>query len=88
MACGYSQIPGVDFSENYSPVVHDITFRLLLVLKIVYGFRAKVADINTAFVWGDLEEAIFMDCPKGLQAAKPTDALVLKKSIYGLVQVA
>ncbi len=86
MACGYSQIPGVDFSEKYSPVVHDITFRLLLVLKIVYGFSAMVADIKTTLFWGDLEEVIFMDCPRGLQAAKPTDALVLKKSIYGLVQ--
>ena len=32
VACGYSQIPGVDFSENYSPVVHDITVRLLFVI--------------------------------------------------------
>ena len=88
MACGYSQIPGVDFSENYSPVVHDVTFRLLLVLKIVYGFSAKIADIETAFLWGDLEEEIFMDCPKGLQEAKTTDTLVLKKCIYGLVQAA
>ncbi len=86
MACGYSQIPGVDFSKNYLPVVHDVTFRLLLVLKIVYGFSAKIADIETAFLWGDLEEEIFMDCPKGLQKAKTTDTLVLKKCIYGLLQ--
>ncbi|KAL7461175.1 LOW QUALITY PROTEIN: hypothetical protein ACHAXS_001602 [Conticribra weissflogii] len=30
-----------------------------------------------------LEEAIFMDCPKGLERAKHEDALVLKKSVYG-----
>ena len=24
--CGYSQVPGIDFSENYSPVVNDVTF--------------------------------------------------------------
>ena len=39
-------------------------------------------------IWGDLEEEIFMDCPKGLEEAKPTNALVLKKCIYGLVQAA
>ncbi len=78
MACGYSQIPGVNFSKNYLPVVHVVTFRLLLVLKIFYGFSAKIADIETAFLWGDLEEEIFMDCPKGLEEAKPTNALVLK----------
>ena len=25
VACGYSQIPGVDFTEDYSPVIHDIS---------------------------------------------------------------
>jgi hypothetical protein len=29
VACGYSQIPGVDFSERFSPVANDITIRLL-----------------------------------------------------------
>ncbi len=27
MAHGYSQIPGLDSSENYSPVVYDATFQ-------------------------------------------------------------
>ena len=71
MACGYSQIPGVDYTENYSPVVHDVTFRLLLILKIIYGFTAKVVDVETAFLYGDLEEEIFMDYPKGMFDAKP-----------------
>ncbi len=54
----------------------------------MYGFRAKIADFETAFLWVDLEEEIFMDCPEGLEGATYTDALVLKKSIYGLVQAA
>ena len=36
VACGYSQIPGVDFSESYSPVVHDITFRLLILIQMIF----------------------------------------------------
>ncbi len=31
VACGYSQIPGVDFQESYAPVINDVTFRILLV---------------------------------------------------------
>ena len=27
VAKGFSQIPGVDFTDNYSPVVNDVTFR-------------------------------------------------------------
>ena len=28
VAKGFSQIPGADFTDNYSPVVNDATFRL------------------------------------------------------------
>ena len=29
---GYSQIPGVDFSDNYAPVGNDLNFRVVMVL--------------------------------------------------------
>ena len=45
VACGYSQIPGVDFTENYLPVVHDITFFLLLIAKMIYGLSAEIVDV-------------------------------------------
>ncbi len=31
VACGYSQIPGVDYTDNYSPVINDNTFRLMIL---------------------------------------------------------
>ena len=27
VALGFSQIPGVDYTENFAPVAHDISFR-------------------------------------------------------------
>jgi hypothetical protein len=27
----YSQVPGVDFTKNYAPVVNDITMRMMVV---------------------------------------------------------
>ena len=88
VACGYSQIPGVDFTENYSPVVNDITFRLMLIAKMVFGLKTKIVDVETAFLYGDLEEEIFMDCPPGLEGVTDEDALLLLQCIYGLVQAA
>jgi Reverse transcriptase (RNA-dependent DNA polymerase) len=32
VACGYSQIPGVDFNESFAPVVNDVSFRIMLLL--------------------------------------------------------
>ncbi len=94
VACGYSQIPGVDFSENFSPVVHDITFRLLIKVMILCGYSAKIADVETAFLHGRLEEEIYMDCPPGMTEVglgdvdHMKDALLLLQSIYGTVQSA
>ena len=85
VACGYSQIPGVDFTETYSPVVNDITFRIALTLKVVYGMDSKVFDVETAFLHGELKEVIYMDCPLGFDHEEG-ECLRLEKSIYGLVQ--
>jgi hypothetical protein len=26
VACGYSQIPGIDFNESFAPVINDVSF--------------------------------------------------------------
>ncbi len=49
--------------------------------------RALLLDIEVAFLNGDLEEEIYMECPKGIDA-KADEALLLLKSMYGLVQAA
>ena len=37
VACGYSQVPGIDFSENYSLVVNDVTFCIMLLMVLHFG---------------------------------------------------
>ena len=32
---GYTQIPGVDFTAIFAPIVNDVTFRILLALKMI-----------------------------------------------------
>ena len=63
VACGYSQIPGVDYTEHFSPVVNDITCRIMLVAMIIWKMDAWLIDIETAFVHGEFEEGeeVFMD---------------------------
>ncbi len=86
VACGNSQIPGVDFSENCSPVVHDVTFRALISVLIVFGLKSKIVDEETAFLDHNIKEEIFMECLPGMTDAKVDDVLALNKCIYGLVQ--
>ena len=89
MACGYSQVPGVDFTENFSPVVNDVTFRMVLVLMMLNRYKCKLIDVETAFLEGDLEEEIFMDVPDGykevLNEETAGECLRLERPLYGLV---
>lgn len=87
VACGYSQIAGIDFSENYAPVINDITWRILIVAMLVWRLDASIVDVETAFLHGDLEEDIYMNCPEGMDSTEQ-ECLHLLKSIYGLVQAA
>jgi hypothetical protein len=32
VACGYSQVTGVNFQESFAPVIYDVTFRMLKIL--------------------------------------------------------
>ena len=38
---GFSQIPGVDFTDNYSPVVNDITFIVVVARMIIENLKGK-----------------------------------------------
>jgi hypothetical protein len=92
VAQGFTQIPGVDFTESYAPVVNDVTFRLVLVIVMVCKLNRKIIDVETAFLHGILQEEIYMKIPDGYTDEMPgiTDdhCLLLKKSIYGIVQAA
>ena len=92
VAKGYTQIPGIDFNENFAPVIGDVTMRTVIVIKMHRGFFTKYLDIETAFLHGDLEEEIYMSTPEGLDIFLEEDlndeCVVLIKSIYGLVQSA
>ena len=58
MALEYSQIPGVDYTDNFAPVAHDVTFRMALVRMMVEKLDSLVMDVETAFLYGDIEEEI------------------------------
>jgi hypothetical protein len=98
VAKGFSQIPGKDFQENHAPVVNDTTFHLVLTLKLLFGLESGQFDVETAFLYGDLDEELWMVFPDGYvdylkeKHNKSYDAsiycLKLKKAIYGLVQAA
>ena len=89
VAQGFNQIPGVDFTDSYAPVVQDMTLRMLLTIMITKNMKAEVIDVETAFLYGDLEEGLYMKVQDGLkQFYSPDVCLELRKSIYRCIQAA
>ena len=92
VALGYSQIPGVDYTDNIAPVAHDVSFRIALARMMVEKLDSLLMDVETAFLYGDIEEEIFMKSPVGMEeidpGSSPEDCYQLKKGIYGLCQEA
>jgi hypothetical protein len=84
-SCGYSQVPGVDFTESFAPVLNDVSFRLMLISKLVWDMTSTVVDIEIAFL--NLDKEIYMDVPMGLSIGA-NKKLLLRKTIYRLVQSA
>jgi hypothetical protein len=82
VACSYSQVPGVNFTESFAPVLNDVTFRLMLISKLIWDMTSTVVDIETVFLHGNLNKEIYMDVPMGLSTG-PNKKLHLRKTIYG-----
>ncbi|MEM7375830.1 MAG: reverse transcriptase domain-containing protein, partial [Bacteroidota bacterium] len=95
---GFTQIPGVDFTESFAPVVHDITIKLLLIIFQQHPeWTLKYLDVSTAFLYGKLTDPLYMEIPPGFfqysiegKGLKPSGdyVLSLEKTIYGVVQAA
>ena len=56
---------------------------------MIKGYSNVIIDVVTAFLHGELneEEEIYMECPPGMNV-DGDKVLLLKKTIYGLVQAA
>ena len=87
VACGYSQIPGIDFNESFAPVINDVSFRIMLIAKLIWNLKGCIIDVETAFLHGELKEEIYMNIPEGMNIDS-NNCLLLTKTIYGLVQSA
>jgi len=87
VTCSYSQVPGIDYTENYAPMINDVVWHILLIAMLVWNLDAIIIDVKSAFLYGDLDEEIYMELPDGMMGFED-EYLLLLKAIYGLVQVA
>eukprot|EP00253_Pinus_taeda_P029820 PITA_29820 len=64
VAEGYSQVPGIDFGDIFSPVAKVTSIILLLFVIVAFDFEVELMDVKTTFLHRDLEEEIYMKKPE------------------------
>ncbi|SDA02660.1 BZ3500_MvSof-1268-A1-R1_Chr7-2g09543 [Microbotryum saponariae] len=85
VAQGNRQRDGIDFNETFAPVARFSSIRSLLALAAANGLHVHQADIDKAYLHGDLDHDIWMTAPRGFDL--PSDKVLrLRRSIYGLKQ--
>lgn len=84
VAKGFTQKPGIDYEETFSPVVKHSTLKLLFALSVQLNLNVSHLDVKTAFLNGYLKEDIYMTQPDIYCDKKKI--VKLKKAIYGLKQ--
>jgi hypothetical protein len=63
VAKGYAQQQGVDFDEVFAPVARLETVRVLLALAAQRRWEVHHMDVKSAFLNGDLSEAVYVQQP-------------------------
>jgi Reverse transcriptase (RNA-dependent DNA polymerase) len=63
VAKGLSQIPGKDFQDNHAPPVSDTILHLLLTSKTAFKSSSGQFNIETAYLYGELEEELWTAIP-------------------------
>ncbi|KAE9282617.1 hypothetical protein PR003_g27360 [Phytophthora rubi] len=83
---GFKQQLGINYTETYAPVIRFETIRAAIYYANQRGWLVLQYDVKTAFLYGDLDELIFMEQPPGFQIDGPSMVCRLLKCLYGLKQ--
>nr|GEY37833.1 retrotransposon protein, putative, Ty1-copia subclass [Tanacetum cinerariifolium] len=87
VAKGYTQTPGIDYEETFSPVADIRAIMILIAIAAYYDYEIWQMDVKITFLNGYLNEEVYMEQPKGFVNPKyPNRVCKLRRSIYGLKQ--
>ena len=84
---GYLQQYGVDFNQTFAAVVKPMVFRVFFAIAIFYDLDIDQMDVKTAFLYGLIDQLIYVEIPKGTET-EANQNMVCKtlKALYGLKQ--
>ncbi|GJS83863.1 copia protein [Tanacetum coccineum] len=87
VAQGHRQEDGIDYDEVFAPVARIEAIRIFLAFASYMGFRVYQMDVKSAFLYGKIDEEVYVSQPLGFidpkeslgRALDGTEALLLPK---------
>jgi len=87
VAKGFTQIEGIDFEETFAPVAKAVSIRAFFSIIANRDYEMTQIDVVTAFLYGKLDEEIYVRQPEGfIDENRPDAVWRLNKALYGLKQ--
>ncbi|GJZ41244.1 putative ribonuclease H-like domain-containing protein [Tanacetum coccineum] len=87
VAQGHRQEEGIDYEEVFAPVARIEAIRLFLAYASFMGFLVYQMDVKSAFLYGTIEEEVYVTQPLGFKDPDHPDKVYkVVKALYGLHQ--
>ncbi|GJS74192.1 putative ribonuclease H-like domain-containing protein [Tanacetum coccineum] len=87
VAQGYTQEEGIDYDKVFDLVARIEAFRLFLSYVSFMGFIVYQMDVKSAFLYGTIEEEVYVCQPPTFEDPQFTDKVYkVEKALYGLHQ--
>lgn len=87
VAQGYRQEEGIDYDEVFAPVARVEAIHIFLAYASYMGFMVYQMDVKGAFLYGEIEEEVYVTQPKGFEDPDhPNHVYKVVKALYGLHQ--
>ncbi|GJR62252.1 putative ribonuclease H-like domain-containing protein [Tanacetum coccineum] len=87
VAQGHRQEEGIDYDEVFAPVARIEAIRIFLAFASYMGFIVYQMDVKSAFLYGKIDEEVYVSQPPGFQDPKyPQKVYKVVKALYGLHQ--
>ncbi|GJS30720.1 putative ribonuclease H-like domain-containing protein [Tanacetum coccineum] len=87
VAQGYTQEEGIYYDEVFALVARIEAIRLFLAYASFMNFIVYQMDVNSAFLYGTIEEEVYVFQPPGFEDPEfPNKVYKVEKALYGLHQ--
>ncbi|KAF4979965.1 hypothetical protein FDECE_17964 [Fusarium decemcellulare] len=82
---GFEQCEGINYHETFAFVVKPMSYKAIFAIAAALDVEIEQMDVKTAFLYGDIDEEIYVSQPEGFDD-KSGRVCKLKKALYGLEQ--